>query len=284
MAHKFQSQNNALHNLMKQASTRDEHLDGCKSHLQHVVENTEFVNSRLNNIQNILHQDGLGGGSKAGVILDSIASSNNTISERVEFVNSRLNNIQTAQTDGNQVTAITGNSNVDGSGTAYHIASNTSGALHITSPDGVVMNAKTEAGAEQSLRCIDGALKVHKDLKEVREDMGASWTNGETTTAVDANEYSEMYFAYPTAQTSTTLNFYIQGSNTEGGTYNVFANGKNQQIQNGNGGSSYIVKSVKEGSNEVGWVQLPYRWIKVKNDTGTAFACGATQFAIQRFR
>ena len=34
-------------------------LDHARSHLQHVMDNTEFVNGRLNNIQNILHQSGL---------------------------------------------------------------------------------------------------------------------------------------------------------------------------------------------------------------------------------
>ena len=104
--------NNHKHHILE---TEDGHLvtkDGTShSHLQHIMENTEFVNSRLSNIQDwIGTQGGDGSGTKTAVMIDSISSSNNTISERVEFVNSRLSNIQDrligAQTSANVATIV----------------------------------------------------------------------------------------------------------------------------------------------------------------------------------
>jgi len=90
-------------------------LDDIESACNQVKDNTQFVNSRLNNIQNKLAENTDGSGDTAGellkamnVNLNDIESASNQVKDNTEFVNSRLNNIQnklSENTDGSGDTA-----------------------------------------------------------------------------------------------------------------------------------------------------------------------------------
>ena len=69
-------------------------LDSIESSNNQIKDNTQFVNSRLNNIQNKLGQNVDGSGSTAGQMLDGIDSSCNTIESNSTLTASRLNSIQ----------------------------------------------------------------------------------------------------------------------------------------------------------------------------------------------
>ena len=80
---------NSLHGLATETS-----LDSCASSLNDIKPNIPIIASRLNTIQNHLTQDGLGGGTSHGVMLDGIDSSLNTIESNSTLTASRLDNIQ----------------------------------------------------------------------------------------------------------------------------------------------------------------------------------------------
>ena len=67
-------------------------------------------NSHLNNIHNVLHQNGDGTGNSPGNMLDSVASSLNDMKTHTNLTQSRLNNIQNHLTQ-----------NGDGSGTSHGV-------------------------------------------------------------------------------------------------------------------------------------------------------------------
>ena len=67
-------------------------------HHDNHIKTQNLHSNLLTNITNHHTQDGAGGGSKLGVMTDSIASSNNTISSQSVLTASRLNNIQNAIT------------------------------------------------------------------------------------------------------------------------------------------------------------------------------------------
>lgn len=68
--------------------------DESNSSLNTMKEHTGLTASRLNNIQNHLTQDGLGGGTSHGVMLDSCSSKLGDISSNSVLTASRLDNIQ----------------------------------------------------------------------------------------------------------------------------------------------------------------------------------------------
>ena len=115
-----------------------------------------------------------------------------------------------------------------------------------------------------------------------REDMGASWTDGTSTTALDTAGYTEMFFSFNTSSTEVTKHFWIEGSHTSGGTYEKFALAKNVDLANGNATNNYVVQSYV-GSN-VSWVPLAYRYVKITNDTGVTFNSSNDQHSIIRLR
>ena len=71
-----------------------EDTDQIVSKLTDMSQHTNLCQSRLNNIQNHLTQDGLGGGTSHGVMLDSCASRLGDISSNSALTASRLNNCQ----------------------------------------------------------------------------------------------------------------------------------------------------------------------------------------------
>ena len=79
------------------------------------------------------------------------------------------------------------------------------------------------------------------------------------------------------------FNYGIEGCHTEGGTYIPFAIAKNIQLQNGNGSSNYVVQS-HFSSTSPGWVAIPYKYVKIKNGTGSDFDASGDQMAIIRLR
>ena len=78
-------------------STSRRRVDVFEHHKATNVHNKQHT-EQLQSLNNAHTQDGVGGGSKLGVMTDSIASSNNTISSQSVLTASRLNNIQNAIT------------------------------------------------------------------------------------------------------------------------------------------------------------------------------------------
>ena len=110
----------------------------------------------MNNIQNHLTQDGLGGGTSHGVMLDSCASRLGDISSNSALTASRLNNIQ-VDLAANEVLLTTANT--------YGINHNVSSqnlATHTALKDNAAFTADTYTTTIDLL--VSGTLEIYRDL------------------------------------------------------------------------------------------------------------------------
>ena len=130
--------------------------DNVISALNDMKEHTGLSATRLNNIQNHLTQDGLGGGTSHGVMLDSCASRLGDISSNSALTASRLNNIQ-VDLAANEVLLTTANT--------YGINHNVSSqnlATHTALKDNAAFTADTYTTTIDLL--VSGTLEIYRDL------------------------------------------------------------------------------------------------------------------------
>lgn len=206
-------------------------IDDCASRLQTVSERVEFVNSRLNNIQNSITQDGLGGGNKLGVINDSIASACNTIKDNTEFVNSRLNNIQTAQTNKSQLSQIVARTDIADDSTKTNLKCSVAGSLNVKMDDhaSVVVQGVSDQsnpfGTKKPL-LIDTAGKLlvvdsSSTITRGNITFPSPFGSGDDSTSIDVGNNKTFHFHTEGSAGLGHGGFLLQGSNNNSNFVNV---------------------------------------------------------------
>ena len=187
-------------------------LDLHKHHERSHEQNLEHT-AQLSNLNNAHTQDGAGGGSKLGVMTDSIASSNNEIKNQSVLTASRLNNIQNAITQdglggGNKLGVMTDaiNTNIISSLSKLDTIATNTANIHID-VESVNLNvdtleAKTEAISNGQTQNGDGTgnkpgvmldaintntITGNSKLDTIIANTGASSTTGLATESTLSN-------------------------------------------------------------------------------------------------
>tara|TARA_R110001583_G_scaffold30976_5_gene106379 strand:+ start:350 stop:1132 length:783 start_codon:yes stop_codon:yes gene_type:complete len=118
---------------------------------------------------------------------------------------------------GRQSTILTGNSNSGGSGTNYHITCDSGGRMYVNSDLGIPVNALTDGGANQSLRCIDGSLRVATKKTTGEWLASGAIADDNYSSALDCSSFKNIRLMGK--WTGSLTNMPILGSQTTSGTY-----------------------------------------------------------------
>tara|TARA_R110000824_G_scaffold242352_3_gene431048 strand:- start:1737 stop:2582 length:846 start_codon:yes stop_codon:yes gene_type:complete len=126
-----------------------------------------------------------------------------------------LDNIHTKLSN-NIVVNLTGNSAVDGTGSNYHVASSSQGAIHITAPDGVAIAGTMLGGGEQAIRVVDGAILVHSRGTTGEWLASQTLADDNYSTHLDCSEFQNVRLM---GKSTNSVTYNILGSQTSSGTY-----------------------------------------------------------------
>tara|TARA_R110002153_G_scaffold185499_1_gene338597 strand:- start:11241 stop:11936 length:696 start_codon:yes stop_codon:yes gene_type:complete len=189
--------------------------------------NTDALESTMTTLLNSQSQDGNGSGTKLGIMIDSISSSNNTIKDNTEFVNSRLNNVQTAQTstllNTGQNTRLIGTTNKDGSGSVKYAVLDTDGKLMTASSPTITRSTMTfpspfDTGAVSSSVDVGNNKTFHCHLEGSITDMHSGFVIQGSN---DNTNFVKIQLFWPQTTDSQVS---IRGSISDGYKYYRFEN------------------------------------------------------------